>query len=46
MKHIVFFSSGAASYVAAKIVCEKYGKKDTLLLFADTTIEDKDNYSF
>ncbi|MDE5080193.1 MAG: hypothetical protein O4808_14685 [Trichodesmium sp. St17_bin3_1_1] len=46
MKHIVFFSSGAASYVAAKIVCEKYGKKDTLLLFADTTIEDKDNYRF
>ena len=41
-----FFSSGAASYVVAKVVCEKSDKNNTILLFADTTIEDKDNYRF
>jgi hypothetical protein len=46
MKHIVFFSSGANSYVAAKLVSEKFKKENTLLVFADTLIEDEDNYRF
>lgn len=46
MKHIVFFSSGIASWVAARRVVERYGISDTLLVFADTGIEDQDNYRF
>lgn len=46
MKHIVFYSSGIASYCAAKRVAEKYGTEDLILLFADTSIEDEDNYRF
>lgn len=46
MKHIVFFSSGIASWVAARRVVEKYGCKQVTLVFADTLIEDEDNYRF
>ena len=45
-KHICFFSSGIASWVAARRVAERYGKENTLLIFADTGIEDEDNYRF
>ncbi len=46
MKHIVFFSGGIGSYFAAKRVVEKYGSENTVLLFTDTLIEDKDLYRF
>jgi 3'-phosphoadenosine 5'-phosphosulfate sulfotransferase (PAPS reductase)/FAD synthetase len=46
MKHIVFFSSGVGSWVAAKRVVEKHGVENTVLLFTDTGIEDEDNYRF
>lgn len=44
--HIVFFSSGAASTVAAMRVAKRFGTDNLFLLFADTTIEDEDNYRF
>jgi len=46
MKHIVQFSAGVGSYMAAKRVVAQYGTADTLLLFADTLIEDADAYRF
>lgn len=46
MNHIVFFSSGKASWLAAKKVAEKFGTSRLWLVFADTTIEDPDNYRF
>lgn len=46
MKHVVFFSSGIASWVAARRVVERFGASNTLLVFADTGIEDEDNYRF
>lgn len=46
MKHIVFFSSGAASYAAARLIVNKHRKENVLLVFADTGIEDEDNYRF
>lgn len=39
-------SGGAASYVTAKRVIERYGKENTFLLFADTRTEDADLYRF
>lgn len=45
-KHIVFFSSGAGSWATAKIVAEKHGTEGLVLLFADTGIEDEDNYRY
>lgn len=44
--HIVFFSSGKASWLAAKKVAEKFGTNNLWLVFADTKIEDPDNYRF
>lgn len=44
--HVVMFSSGAASAVAAKRVAEKYGTADLVLLFADVNGEHGDNYRF
>ncbi len=46
MKHVIMYSGGAASYVAAKRVIEWYGKENVILLFADTQTEDKDLYRF
>jgi 3'-phosphoadenosine 5'-phosphosulfate sulfotransferase (PAPS reductase)/FAD synthetase len=46
MKHIVSFSGGAGSYMAAKRVIEEHGAENTLLVFTDTKIEDQDLYRF
>lgn len=40
------FSGGLGSWKTAKIVLERYGRKSTKLLFADTLIEDEDLYRF
>jgi 3'-phosphoadenosine 5'-phosphosulfate sulfotransferase (PAPS reductase)/FAD synthetase len=40
------FSSGVGSWAAAKLVAQKYGTTQLILLFADTKIEDEDNYRF
>ena len=45
-KHIVMYSGGVCSWSAAKRVVEEYGSSKTLLLFADTKIEDEDLYRF
>lgn len=46
MKHIVSFSTGLSSALATKRVLDKYGSENTIILFMDTLIEDKDNYRF
>ncbi len=46
VKHIVSFSGGMGSFAEAKSCCEKYGKENVLLLFADTMMEDEDLYRF
>lgn len=46
MKHVVMFSSGIGSWAAAKRVAAQHGTQDLILLFADTLIEDEDNYRF
>lgn len=45
-KRVVMFSSGAGSWAAAKRVAEQHGTDGLVLLFADTLIEDEDNYRF
>lgn len=45
-KHIVMFSGGVASYAVARRVVAKESKRDVVLLFADTKIEDSDLYRF
>ena len=46
IKHLIMFSGGACSYMAAKRVIERHGKNGVLLLFADTLIEDPTLYEF
>jgi len=46
MKHIISYSGGLGSWMAAKIIAERYGTEDLILLFADTLIEDEDLYRF
>ena len=46
MAHVVMFSSGAGSAVAAKRVVERYGSDEVTLLFADVNGEHPDNYRF
>lgn len=46
MTRVVMFSSGISSWAAAKRVAERHGTADLTLLFADTGIEDEDNYRF
>lgn len=46
MKHIVSFSGGLGSWMAAKRVAERYGTEDLILLFANTLMEDEDLYRF
>lgn len=46
IKHLVMFSGGACSYIAAKRVIERHGREGTVLLFADTLIEDPTLYEF
>lgn len=44
--HVIQFSAGAGSAASAKRVAERYGTADMVLLFANTQIEDPDNYRF
>lgn len=44
MKHIVFYSGGVGSWMAAKRVAKKYGAENMICLFTDTLIEDEDLY--
>lgn len=46
LKHIVQYSGGVGSWCAAKRVVEQFGAADTVLLFADTKMEDPDLYRF
>lgn len=46
MKYISNFSGGLCSFWAAHRIVEKYGPLDTVLLFADTLVEDSDLYRF
>jgi 3'-phosphoadenosine 5'-phosphosulfate sulfotransferase (PAPS reductase)/FAD synthetase len=46
LKTIVMFSSGIGSWAAAKRRAETHGTDGMVLLFADTLIEDEDNYRF
>ncbi|MBK3745686.1 phosphoadenosine phosphosulfate reductase family protein [Paraburkholderia aspalathi] len=45
-KQIISFSGGAASFAAAHLAVEKYGRENVLLVFCDTLIEDPDLYRF
>lgn len=44
--HIVMYSGGVGSWMAAKRVAAKYGTNRLHLLFTDTMIEDEDLYRF
>lgn len=46
MKHVVMFSGGIGSWLAAKRVAACHGTDDMTLLFSDTLIEDDDTYRF
>lgn len=46
MKHVVQFSGGIGSWAAAKLVAQRHGTADMVLLFADTMIEHPDTYRF
>ena len=46
MKHIVSYSGGIGSFMAAVRVIEKHGLDDVLLVFTDTKTEDTDLYRF
>jgi len=45
-KSLVMFSSGITSWAAGKRYAEQHGTDGMVLLFADTLIEDEDNYRF
>lgn len=46
MNHIVSFSGGIGSWMAAKRVAEKFGTENLYLVFCDTLSEDIDLYRF
>lgn len=46
MKHIVSFSGGLGSWMAAKRVAERYGTDNLYLVFTDVLFEDEDLYRF
>ena len=46
MRHVVMFSGGIGSWAAAKRVVNENGSEETVLMFADTLIEDADLYRF
>lgn len=46
MKHVVHFSTGAGSAEVAWRVIAEHGVTDTVLLTADTKVEDDDNWRF
>ena len=45
-KHLVMFSGGVCSWLAAKRVVDRFGTDGVALLFADTRMEDEDLYRF
>jgi len=45
-KHIVLYSGGKASFLAAHRVIARYGSDSVTLLFTDTLVEDADLYRF
>lgn len=46
MRHVVMFSYGIGSWAAAKLVAQKHGTNDLVLLTADTNYEDEDTYKW
>lgn len=46
MRHIVFYSGGKASFLAASRVIDWHGSENVTLLFTDTLVEDADLYRF
>lgn len=44
MKHVVNLSFGIGSWAAGKLVAQRRGTKDLILVFADTKYEDEDTY--
>lgn len=46
MRHVVNFSFGESSWATAKIVVQKYGAENVILLFADVRNEDEDTYAW
>jgi hypothetical protein len=46
MKHVIMYSGGIGSYMAAKRVAERECIDDIILLFTDTLTEDEDLYRF
>lgn len=46
VRHIVQFSTGLGSAEVARRVVERYGVETTVLLTADTMVEDEDNWRF
>lgn len=46
IRHLINFSGGACSWAAAKRAIERHGVENTVLLFADTNMEDEDLYRF
>lgn len=45
-RHIVQFSGGITSWATARVVRERFGSDNLVLLFADTLVEDEDLYRF
>jgi hypothetical protein len=46
VQHVIQFSTGIGSAIAAIRIAELHGTDNLVLLFADTTAEDPDNYRF
>lgn len=46
MNHVVMLSGGLGWWATGKRVAERYGIDNTVLLFADTLVEDADTYRF
>lgn len=46
VKHVVMYSGGIGSWMAAKRVAEQHGTDGLILLFSDTKTEDEDLYRF
>lgn len=46
MNRVIMFSGGITSWGVARLVVERYGPKNVILLFADTLVEDEDLYRF
>ena len=44
--HVIMYSGGKASWLAAHLVANKYSESDVKLLFTDTKTEDEDLYRF